>query len=186
VTALRVCGDGVQDPEEVCDDGNRVNESSCPYGTPSCQGCSGNCQQAWTLVGPYCGDGRVDSRELCDDGKQETETACPYGTPSCTGCGSGCDQELALRGRFCGDGVVDPEEVCDDGNTAPGDWCAPACDEEFAAWDGIIELASGGDHVCARRESQVWCWGSNSAGQLGRGTTRGLGGPAQRPNRCLS
>lgn len=37
--------------------------------------------------------------------------------------------------------------------------------------DGVVELADGGQgHACARRaDDTVWCWGSNSHGQLGAG-----------------
>lgn len=38
--------------------------------------------------------------------------------------------------------------------------------------DGVVELATGGFHTCARRENgEVFCWGENEAGQLGDGTT---------------
>jgi alpha-tubulin suppressor-like RCC1 family protein len=34
---------------------------------------------------------------------------------------------------------------------------------------GVLELAAGSNHTCARTASQVLCWGNNSVGQLGSG-----------------
>lgn len=53
--ALPVCGDGIVEGDEVCDDG--LNDGA--YG-----GCSADCD----ALGPHCGDGRVDADEACDDG----------------------------------------------------------------------------------------------------------------------
>jgi alpha-tubulin suppressor-like RCC1 family protein len=37
---------------------------------------------------------------------------------------------------------------------------------------GVAAVASGGSHVCALTTAgRLWCWGSNSSGQLGDGTT---------------
>lgn len=50
-----VCGDGVQDPDEDCDDG------------PD-NGAYGRCDETCGGPGLRCGDGRVDGPEACDDG----------------------------------------------------------------------------------------------------------------------
>ncbi len=120
-----VCGNGIVEAGEECDDGN----------TDDCDGCSNAC----TLV-TGCGDGIVCGAEQCDDGN----------TVSCDGCSSTCTLETGLRcgdgimnttcgeeceppvaGRcdaecrripYCGDGVIDSGEQCDDGvlNGTPG------------------------------------------------------------------
>ncbi len=71
---------------EACDDGNTANETTCDYGTQSCQSCNATCTAVLNLVGPYCGDGTKNGSEACDDGNTTTETDCPYGQASCTLC----------------------------------------------------------------------------------------------------
>jgi deoxyribose-phosphate aldolase len=40
---------------------------------------------------------------------------------------------------------------------------------------GVVELAAGGRHTCARRlDRTLWCWGHNEHGQLGEGTVTEL------------
>jgi cysteine-rich repeat protein len=52
-----VCGDGMVEGDEVCDDG--VNDGSY-------DGCVADC----TARGPHCGDGEEQADEVCDDGDQ--------------------------------------------------------------------------------------------------------------------
>ena len=81
-----VCGDGVVQGDEVCDDG----PFNAHYGY-----CGGRCD------GPHlrCGDGRKDAPETCDDGNLDP--------------GDGCDDSCQLEGVAAGDddggsGVVKP------------------------------------------------------------------------------
>lgn len=67
---LAVCGDGLQDPEEACDDG----------GNASCDGCSADCKR----VEGVCGDGAIECGEACDDGNRDD--------------GDGCDSDCRLPG----------------------------------------------------------------------------------------
>jgi cysteine-rich repeat protein len=124
------CGDGVQDAEEGCDDGNSVNND----------GCSNNCLR------PQCGDGVLQAAEICDDGNADNTDSC---TNSCVlpVCGDGfaqpsageeCDEGAnnsdrpnSCRGNCqlpaCGDRVLDDAEQCDDGNTTNTDGCSNNC-----------------------------------------------------------
>lgn len=57
------CGDGVVDPDEVCDDG--VNDSSYGSCTADCSG-----------FGPRCGDDVIQGEEICDDGNDVDGDGC--------------------------------------------------------------------------------------------------------------
>lgn len=104
-----VCGDGVIQATEECDDLNTVSGDGCSY--PSC-------------LPEICGDGITNPdppvAEECDDGNTLDDDGCSFGTtPNCQ--------------LDCGDGEVDaattPPESCDDGNETNGD----GCDDDTAA-----------------------------------------------------
>ena len=83
-----VCGDGLLEPGEGCDDGNLLTES-CGYGETECVVCSASCIEVEGETS-FCGDGSTDLRfESCDDGNAETE-ACRYGVSNCNVCDSSC------------------------------------------------------------------------------------------------
>ena len=90
-----VCGDGIVEGDEQCDDAVFLN-----VGAPG--GCRADCSYA-----PYCGDGNADPGEPCDDGANVTQ----YGPG---GCSPGC-----VLPHFCGDGITDlyAGETCDYGPT---------------------------------------------------------------------
>ena len=101
-----VCGDGVVDTGEQCDDGNTSNGD----------GCSATCQNETHT--PTCGDGVVDvATETCDDGN----------TTSGDGCSATCQTETVNK---CGNGHLDSGEACDDSNTMAGDGCSATCTVE--------------------------------------------------------
>ncbi|MCB9749050.1 MAG: hypothetical protein H6713_03475 [Myxococcales bacterium] len=164
-----VCGDGVPQLPEQCDDGNDDDHDAC---TNAC-----------TLA--YCGDGVVGQGEECDDGDGADDNSC---TNACTlaVCGDGlvsqgeeCDDGNAeehdaclnaCTAARCGDGVIwvslDPEEneECDDGNEDDDDACANNC----AGARLISSVAVGLQHTCVvHGTGRVRCWGDNSFGQLG-------------------
>lgn len=111
---LPICGNGLRDPGEVCDDGD--NDSG--------DGCSARCDSDES-----CGNGILDSAadEECDDG----------GIEPGDGCGPTC-----LRER-CGNGVRDPGEVCDDNNDEPGDGCGPTCLSDETCGNGQVDFGIG-------------------------------------------
>ena len=101
-----VCGDGVVQPPETCD--NKVNDGT--YGS-----CTSDCQHA-----PYCGDGVKNGPEQCDYGSANAPlTSAPYGS-----CLVNCQ-----LGPRCGDGQVQkPQEQCDLGaNNGPSSPCSSTC-----------------------------------------------------------
>lgn len=104
-----VCGDGVYDPGEQCDDGNREGED----------GCSDLCSLEDLLS---CGDGKRGPGETCDDGNVMD--------------GDGCSATCQSEG-VCGDGSQDPGEQCDDGNASSGDGCSNKCLSESIREDDV-------------------------------------------------
>jgi len=91
--ATAVCGNGILEAGEQCDDGNRM----------SMDGCSATCTKE------ICGDGIVQTAlgEQCDDGN----------TISGDGCDSNCQNE------YCGDGIIQTKlgEQCEPPGTSACD-----------------------------------------------------------------
>ncbi len=109
-----VCGNGVVDEGEQCDNGEE-NSSTEP------DACREDCRD------PTCGDGVKDSNEDCDDGDD--------GHNRSDDCPNTC---LA---PVCGDGHVwAGHEVCDDGNTDDGDDCRGDCGQDMTVCgDGNLD-----------------------------------------------
>jgi cysteine-rich repeat protein len=130
-----MCGDGVTEAAEECDDGNPTDTGACTNactnavcgdgivqeGVEMCDdgndvdgdGCSPTCMAG------SCGDGIPQPGELCDDGNADN-------TDECAGC----------QPASCGDGYVQAGvEPCDDGNDVSTDACiscvAATCGDGF-------------------------------------------------------
>jgi cysteine-rich repeat protein len=124
-----VCGNGMTESGESCDDGN----------TRACDGCSAVCAQE------SCGNSMVECGEGCDDGNVTdgdgcdancTNTAC--GNRRVTGAeqcddgnrtpGDGCDADCRIEAPpGCGNGMTEAGEECDDNNTNDCDGCSHLC-----------------------------------------------------------
>lgn len=139
-TGEPVCGDGLVQGEEECDDGNDVLTDDC---LPGCK--SASCGDFVTQVGveecddgnhvdddqctgactfATCGDGIVGPDELCDDGNEVED--------------DGCSNLCILAS--CGDGDIQAPEACDDG-VATAD-----CDADCTAavcGDGTLNISAG-------------------------------------------
>jgi len=147
-TQLYRCRNGVLDPGEECDDGNRNNRDDCPNDCrlPVCgdevvkgrEECDDGNMVAGDGCGPQCTferkcrNGVVNSGEECDDGNLNNGDGCSTGCRilsgwSCTGSPSRCRQR-------CGNGIVEPEfgEQCDDQGNRDGDGCSRICAVERA------------------------------------------------------
>jgi cysteine-rich repeat protein len=85
-----LCGNGVKDPGEACDDGNVQNkDADHPNDT-----CRSDCLSDYT-----CGNGIVDPGEICDEKDKN-------GMPG------HCSLDCQSNGQ-CGNGIVDLDEQCD-------------------------------------------------------------------------
>jgi len=94
---MPVCGNGLHEGGEQCDDGNSDNTDTC---LDSC-------------VMARCGDGFVRPLfEQCDDGNDINDDQCS----------NTCQTQTD-----CGDGVIQPGETCDDGNQSNEDTCLATC-----------------------------------------------------------
>lgn len=118
-TMKAVCGDGVVEPPEECDQGS-ANGSG--------KGCQSDC--TWTCVA-------TDPKRDCATDNACTGTQTCSSMHTCVGgtsldAGAMCaPMKYCVKGNCsapaCGDGVVEPGEECDDGNSTNGDGCDDDC-----------------------------------------------------------
>jgi cysteine-rich repeat protein len=120
------CANGVRDPGEKCDDGNRVDGD----------GCSHDC-----LSDETCGNGVLDPAvgEQCDDGNTLNADAC----------------QATCRLPRCGDGVKDPDEICDDANRVSGDGCSADCHSDESCGNGVLDQHAGEGCDCGTDPSHL-------------------------------
>jgi len=133
-----VCGDGLPNAPETCDDGNTVSDDGC---SSTCEAESGyDCDGAPSVCETTCGDGVAAGAEDCDDGNTANGDGC---TDAClVESGYGCTGTPSVCDGICGDSQIIGTEECDDGNTDNDDGCSAACTEE-SGYD-----CTGGPSVC--------------------------------------
>ncbi|HEX2882073.1 MAG TPA: DUF4215 domain-containing protein, partial [Polyangiaceae bacterium] len=163
-----VCGNGLLEGVEQCDNGGRCSGGTAPPNTActtlnpapctgggTClavnnDGCSTTCQVE------TCGDGTKQTSEQCDDGN----------TVSGDGCSKTCFSETV-----CGNGTLETGEQCDPapGNTTSGDGCSSTCRIEVCG-DSVTQTGdplrveqcddgntTGGDGCSATCQREVIC-----------------------------
>ncbi len=146
IVSLIVCGNGITDPGEQCDDGNlsdtdvcttqcRVNANPLPASSsrPALvrpASAPARSSSAYVAIGAprpgfnpmFCGNAILDVAEDCDLGLQNSDLP-----------NASCRTDCTLT--RCGDQIVDTirNEQCDDGNGTDGDGCSVSCTiEQFA------------------------------------------------------
>jgi len=144
-----LCGDGLAEALEECDDGK--NNADAP------DKCRLTCKK------PACGDKIADSAEQCDDGNDINTDGCVAGCKTAK-CGDGyvytgveeCDDgnnnantadkcRTTCNKPICGDGITDTGEQCDDGNSTDNDGCSNTCKAPFS-------------QACATKEAENPCF----------------------------
>lgn len=122
-----LCGNGVRDGDEACDDGNKNTGDGCDAkclkeeGDWSCPINGGPC-----VEGAVCGDGIVARSEECDDTNQQDGDGCSHDCKTVEP-GYQCRVPGQACVPLCGDGMITGTENCDDGNVTAGDGCSPTC-----------------------------------------------------------
>jgi cysteine-rich repeat protein len=145
-----ICGNGVVEDGEDCDDGNNNDRDAC----------TNQCTNA------RCGDGIVQNGvEQCDDGNNNNLDSC---TNTCTNarCGDGfvqageeCDDGNLVNNDdscknncmlpACGDGIQQSGEECDDGNDNNNDSCTDQC-KSASCGDGFVQSGEECDDANTR------------------------------------
>jgi cysteine-rich repeat protein len=184
---LATCGDGhMRGGVEECDDGNSVDTDAC----------RNDCHRA------RCGDGVIQAGvEACDDGNTNDCDGCSatctvetlrawypdfdgdgYGDAAAAPTMATCKPAAMVANNLdCNDQdeSANPgaREVCDDGVDNDCDGLDTVCS---TAEDATVN-AHLGQHSCGIRKSDgtVWCWGLNTYGALGNGTTTQATTPVQ-------
>ena len=180
-----ICGNGVVDAGESCDDGQIVSGDMC----------ASNCLvENWGICGVhsecdsgFCGGDGLCHPATCNDGiKNGLELNIDCGGGECAYCGCSSDIECGIevcdrRGSLacepansCGNGRLDAGEACDDGNIQGGDMCSSTCLLEelgvcgvgtdcqsgYCGSDNLCRPAHCNDSMLSGDESASDCGGS--------------------------
>lgn len=138
-----VCGDGVVDDGEECDDGNDDAFDGCEPVM-----CTFTCKtdERCDDENPCTGVETCDlSTHACEPGAAPAEgDACPRGEDPDGVCRAGVCVDAG-----CGNNVVDGDDQCDDGNAVNGDGCETDCTFSCTSdEDCATATVCDGDHTC--------------------------------------
>ncbi len=165
--AAQLCGNGIVESPEACDDDNLIDGD----------GCDSNC----TVTA--CGNGILTAGEQCDDGGESaacntdcTPAACGDGKlnasagEACDDAGESATCNIDCSAAVCGDGMLNAtaSEECD-----PPDGVACNVDCMFSCGNGVIDgaeecddgndLAGDGCHNCLVEPEELVCFQGENA-----------------------
>jgi cysteine-rich repeat protein len=111
-----VCGNGIKEGSELCDDGNKTPGDGCE------EDCTWTCKAGTAEGDKACSDSNpCNGEEKCGTGNK-CETGMALGEGASCGTGKMCKTGLCVD-ITCGDSVTTAPEECDDGNVDNGDGC---------------------------------------------------------------
>jgi cysteine-rich repeat protein len=119
-----VCGNGVVESGEDCDDGSKNGSP----GDPCQRDCSWTCTAGTVNGDPKCNTGDPCQGHATCLANHTCQAGTPLGDGTSCGTGKICRSHVCSP-AVCGDGVVTAPEECDDGskNGTAGDGCDPNC-----------------------------------------------------------
>ncbi|NUN14566.1 MAG: hypothetical protein HUU55_13130 [Myxococcales bacterium] len=166
-----ICGNGLVEQGEVCDDGNTNDGDSCSadcmtavcedevvfavgvFGTTTC---ANNCQAVGkTCIGIGSDDGATNGQYYeCGNATGGVGTTLANGTCNTVLGGQGCSEYTQClcdnpTCSICGNGLVEQGEVCDDGNTASGDGCNADCTAIECIEETVFAVGVFGTTTCS-------------------------------------
>lgn len=131
-TWAAVCGNGVLEPGEFCDDGNVLDSDGC-YSDCANQDPAYDCSVPGQdcVLTSECGNGVLESLENCDEGEGNQTAGCSADCKVVT-TGWSCPKpgESCVLEPVCGDGIRSKGEQCDDGNLDDNDGCSSECAQD--------------------------------------------------------
>ena len=187
------CGDGtIQEAYEECE-GVDLNGQTCAAlgyhgGTLLCSSQCDFVLDDCAAIG-RCGDGEVQAGfEDCDGtnlagascvtlgynaGILSCDGACQFSLASCEASGRCGDDTLDAAYEDCDGGELGGQTCAGLGNFFGGVLgCTGACMFDEGQCMGVVVISAGYNHTCALvTDGTIRCWGENTSGQLGDGTT---------------
>ena len=158
-----------------CEDSDKLRTCGADLVSAGSKTCGGTCS-AGACVAATCGDSKIESGEDCDDGNSVAGDGCEPTTchaSAVTALALGLDHSCALLK----DGYVRCWGNNDLGQLGQGNtsYFAESQPYEVPLVDvggTVTALAAGWDHTCALlSDGSVRCWGKNTEGELGLGST---------------
>ena len=153
-TTVPICGDGIVNGTEECDDGNNAFCDGC---TPTCQ-IETSCDDGNPCTVDSCDPGTgfcAYTAKSCDDFDLCTSDSCDPTTGECQNLPIVCDDGVPCTVDSCDPSTgtcqhVPNDAFCDDGDDTTTDRCDPNCDPSLASCDPTTGCShTGGGCGCS-------------------------------------